>query len=295
MFVNIVNLLANSQEMRIGLVGTLGELLEISCLLLGDTVLALQSGHLCASPSLSGLVGVLLGGWLLGRVASDGGVRLLVHGLDSVSLDAKLDVLGELPLESIIVFFSKRPHVVGNVLAEDVISVDLSVELFALGTVAREALHTVGDVKATVNSALHGTEDASAGGGADETHVQVTTECTRAFIIGFDIVLVTVDLVVALVELIQTQLLEQLQYTKNPIRLESSSMIKEISNSGHFNSIGKYKIAYSSRQQQSSAVRSSIVGETSLDSKVRQLMRIGCAQDHVSFDAGVRNLNGKMI
>jgi hypothetical protein len=202
--VNIVNLLANSRELRTSLVGTLGELLEVSSLLLGDTVLALQSRHLGLRPSLSGLVGVLLRCWLLGRVASDGGMGLLVHGLDSVGLDAKLDILRELPLESIIILFGKRLHVVGYVLSEDVISVHLSVELFALGAVAREALHAVGDVEAAVNGALHGTEDASAGGGADETHVQVAAECTRAFIIGFDIVLVAVDFVIALVELIQT-------------------------------------------------------------------------------------------
>jgi hypothetical protein len=201
--VNIVNLLANSHEMRTGLVGTLGKLLDVSCLLLGNTVLAFQSRHLGLRPSLSGIVGVLLGRWLLYRVASDGGVGLLVHGLDTVGLDAKLNILGELPLESIIVLFGKRPHVLGLVLTEDVISVHLSVKLFALGAVTREVLHAVGDVEAAIDGALHGTEDASAGGGADETHVQVAAECTRAFIIGLD-VLVALDFVTALVELIQT-------------------------------------------------------------------------------------------
>lgn len=189
--------------MRNGLVGTLGKLLEPSCLLLGDTVLALQSGHLCASPSLCGLVGVLLGCRLLDRVGADGGVSLLVHAFDTVSLDAKLDILGELPLEGIVILFGKRLHVVGNVLAEDVASVHISVELFALGAVTREALHAVGDVEAAVDGALHGTKDASAGGGADETHVQVATECARAFIVGFNVVLVTVDIVAALVKLVQ--------------------------------------------------------------------------------------------
>jgi len=133
-------------------------------------------------------------------------------------LDAKLHIFGELPLESVVILLSQGAHVVCHVHTKYVFSVNLCVEFLAFGTVAREALKTVGDVEATVNGALHGTKDASTGGCADKTNVQVTTEGTRSFIIGLNVVFISIHIFAALVQLIQTQFLQQLK-TKHPIKI----------------------------------------------------------------------------
>lgn len=49
-----------------------------------------------------------------------------------------LYVLGELFLVGVLVLLHQVPHVVGHVLAHDVLAVHLSVELFAFRVVARE-------------------------------------------------------------------------------------------------------------------------------------------------------------
>lgn len=62
-----------------------------------------------------------------------------VSGTYVVGTDAQGDVAAELALESLVVFLFQGAHVVGDVLAEDVGAVDLSVEALRLAAVAREA------------------------------------------------------------------------------------------------------------------------------------------------------------
>lgn len=60
-----------------------------------------------------------------------------------------LYVLGELFLVGIFILLHQVPHVIGHVLAHDVLAVNLSIELFALRVVARE---TFGAVKQQAQS-----------------------------------------------------------------------------------------------------------------------------------------------
>lgn len=55
-----------------------------------------------------------------------------------ISTDSQSDVLAELTFESFGVFFFQSSHVVSNVLAEDVGTVNFSVEDFGFSAVAGE-------------------------------------------------------------------------------------------------------------------------------------------------------------
>lgn len=65
------------------------------------------------------------------------------HNTYIVSCNFIFDKLGELLLECIFVLILQGPHVVGNMLAKDVVSVDLSTEFSILAVVTRESLGTV--------------------------------------------------------------------------------------------------------------------------------------------------------
>lgn len=52
--------------------------------------------------------------------------------------------------------------------------VDISIEALALRVVSWEAFGGVGNVESAIGSPLQGSEDAGSGGGAGQTHVQVT-------------------------------------------------------------------------------------------------------------------------
>ena len=60
-----------------------------------------------------------------------------------VSCDAELDVLRELSSVGFVILLRQGSHVVGDVSAHDVLAVDISVELFAVGVVAGETFVAV--------------------------------------------------------------------------------------------------------------------------------------------------------
>ena len=62
-------------------------------------------------------------------------------------------------LVSFLILLLEAGHVVGHVLAEDVLPVDISVELLALRVIAGEALLGVGDIESSVHSALQGSKN----------------------------------------------------------------------------------------------------------------------------------------
>merc|ERR1719323_2524862 len=115
-------------------------------------------------PLFSGqfLVGVpLLGDFLFGlllvlRILTDGGMCLFIHIFNAVSLDAELDVSGELAFEGFVIILFKGFHVVSNMLAHDVGTMDVSVKLRFFLVVTRESFLAVGDFDAAIGSTLHG-------------------------------------------------------------------------------------------------------------------------------------------
>merc|ERR1740129_460741 len=124
---------------------------------LGDLSLPGNESNLgCIPPLLGGSGGGLgLGRWVL----ADGGVALLVHVLHAVGSDSVLDVPGELLLVGILVLLNEVAHVVSHVAAEDVSTVDVSIQLLGLSVIAGEPLLRVGDVKTTINGSLHSGKD----------------------------------------------------------------------------------------------------------------------------------------
>lgn len=123
-----------------------------------------------------------------------------------IGTDSQRNVLAELALECLRVLLLEHLHVVSNVLAKDVRPMDLGVEALGLRRVTGETLHGMGDVEATVNGALHRSEHASSGGGAAQTDIQVGTERTWSLVDRLHIVFTAIDVGVALVKGVQTQL-----------------------------------------------------------------------------------------
>lgn len=174
-----------------------------------------------------------------------------------VSTDSQLDVAGELALVGFLIFTLELLHVLGDVLAEDVLTVNSGVEALLLSIVAWEALDGVGDVETTVDGALHGSENASSSGGASQTDVQVATEGSWAVIDWLDEVFLTGDVSLTAVECVESQLVEN-----------------------------------ATSDEQTSAVSCSVVGQTDLDAISRQLVRVSGADDAISFNACISDLTG---
>ena len=69
----------------------------------------------------------------------------------------------------------------------------------------------MGDVKTTINGSFQDTENTGTSGGACQPGVEVAAESTRLAIDIFDIVLVTIDISCALIDVIQLVFLQDLQ------------------------------------------------------------------------------------
>ena len=64
-----------------------------------------------------------------------------------------------MPLVSLLVLLLEAGHVVGNMDAEDVLPVHISVEALALAVISGETSLRVRDVKSSINSTLEGGEN----------------------------------------------------------------------------------------------------------------------------------------
>jgi len=227
---------------------------EEASLLLSDSVLSGGKSHLGLVPSLllAGLGVLLLG---VAWVSSDGVVALLVHGLEGVAVNAGLHVLRELLGVGLLVVLLELLHVLGNVATEDVFAVGLGIEVVFFVVVAWESLGGVWNIKTAIDSTFQGSEDFVTGGGSGKTGVQEASEWTWAIISWFDVVFVTIDFFLTFVELVKLHLGEK-----------------------------------SSGEEKSSAVMSGVVGEADFDSKFRELVGVGGADNDVSGHSWVGNL-----
>lgn len=180
--------------------------LEVSSFLLLDAVHTLGEGQLGAVPPLGFdfLLDLGFGCWVL----TDGGVALGVHAFHSVSGHSSLDESRELFLVCVLIIVRQLSHVVSDVLAEDVVTVNLGRELARLTIVSWESLGAVWDLESAVDGSLHGTEHTSAGGGAGKTYIEVTSECTWLSIFGLYQIFVTIDLIITFIDFIETEFVE---------------------------------------------------------------------------------------
>jgi len=90
-------------------------------------------------------------------------MSLFVEGFNVFRADSQLDVARELAFESFLVFTLELLHVFSNVLPEDVLAVNGSVESFLFSVVSGEAFDGMRDVESTIDGALHGTENTGTG------------------------------------------------------------------------------------------------------------------------------------
>jgi len=219
-------------------------------------------------PLFSGqfLVGVpLLGDFLFGlllvlRILTDGGMCLFIHIFNAVSLDAKLDVSGELAFEGFVIILFKGFHVVSYMLAHDVGTMDVSVKLRFFLVVTRESFLAVGDFDAAIGSTLHGAKNTGSGGGTSKTDIQASTEGSRTIIIVFDHEVLSVDLGTACIGSIQVQLFED-----------------------------------PAGQKKTSAVGGSIVGKANLESITREFVAVGSGQNTISFETSISDLTTDIL
>ena len=103
------------------------------------------------------------------------------------------------------------PHVLGDVLAENVVPVHISAQALLLSIVTGEPFLGVGDVDAAIGGALHGPEDPGTGGGAGKTGVQTGREGAGALVLIVDDKVFAIDLGLSLVDRVQVELLQDLQ------------------------------------------------------------------------------------
>lgn len=246
------------------LIGNLLLLLSTKRSLLGGGIgLSLLVGLL--GGLLEGLVeGGELGGLGEGGVLADGGVHLLEQLLEVISLQAGLQVLGEVLLVVLLIVLLHLSHVVGDVLAHDAGLVHLSVELLGVSGVTGEALVAVGDVQAAIAGALQGTEDLGTGGGVLDSNVQQGAERSLLVIdllheVGAAVDLgghnLTSHLLNTSVGLVQAQLLQQ-----------------------------------AAGNQQTSGVGGGVVLQTDGQAVSGQLLRAGLAQHLITNDLSIDDL-----
>lgn len=179
---------------------------------------------------------------------------LLVELLESIGLDVVLDVAVELRLVTLLIVVGEGLHVLGNVTGEDVLAEGLGVELLGFDVVSREAVLGVGDEETTVRGTLHGTEDASTGGGTSKTDIQEDLERAAGLAIDLDGL---GEVVLAIGLLGSNEVFVQLELLK-----------------------------CAAGEQETGGVGSSPVGETVGDSVGLQLMGVGSAEDLVAANLG---------
>ena len=161
-------------------------------------------------------------------------MNLLVEslGVGSLRLGEASLPLGELLFEEILVLLLEQFHVGLDVVSENVVSVLLGVvgagnlalldnllaslscgSLLLLEVVAGESLGVVGDVDATINSTLEGTEGSVTSGGSNETNVEECSEGALLFVdsrlLLVDVEELTVSSLDSLVETVKLEVLEE--------------------------------------------------------------------------------------
>ena len=144
--------------------------------------------------------------------------------------------------------------------------VDGGIEGLGVSGVAREALVAVRDVKATVGSTLHGTEDAGASSGVLNTNVEKGTE-------GLLLVIELLDVVGAAVG-----------------TLSGDDITSGLLNTG-VDLIEADLLEEAASAEKTSAVSSSVVLESDLQAISGELLGGGLAEDLIAIDLGVDDLD----
>mmetsp|Transcript_9612 Transcript_9612/g.14526 ORF Transcript_9612/g.14526 Transcript_9612/m.14526 type:complete len:276 (-) Transcript_9612:118-945(-) len=247
-----------------------GSLLVI--ILLKLSILDILLGLDISLPLLQGLLGLALEALVGGEsillagagILTDLLVNSLVKFLQTISLNILGKVRRELLLVLGVIFLLEVLHVLTNVSSEDALTVHVRVVLLGVTVITRESLLGMGDVKSTIGSTLQGTEDTASSGGGLAPNIEKGTEGTLVLVDLINVVgslsnrgrdYISIDLVITLINIIQTNLLEE-----------------------------------TTSAQQSSAVGGGVVLKTNLQSVTGQFVRAGRRKNAVTIDQGVHNL-----
>jgi len=188
-------------------------------------------------------------------VSTDGVVGLLVHLLEVIGIKTGSQELGELLLVLVIVILLEVTHVVGNVTTIDVRAQDLGIELLGLGIVTGETVLTVGDEDTTIGGSLHGSKDTGSSGSALQTDIQEALEGTGS-------------------------ILNSLGHRDGTIGLRDTLVL-----------VSKTELGQdTTSNEETSAVGSSPVGQTSLDSVLGKLVSVSRGKNKVTLELGVDDL-----
>jgi len=190
------------------------------------------------------------------RLGTDGIVARAVHIFKTISVDTGGDELRELLGISFLILFLEVTHVLSNVSTEDVVAVNLGISFklvtfTLLGT--GETTVVVGDVKTTITSTLQGTEDTRTSGSSTKTDIEEGLERSGTIIIGFDVVVFTINLGLSFV-------------IKAKLGVDTTG------------------------KEETSAISSGIVGQTDLDTISGKLMGVGASEDNIVVHIGLDDL-----
>jgi len=182
-------------------------------------------------------------------------VALFVHGFHGFTVNTVLDVSGELLAVSFFVVLLELGHVFSDVATEDVFAVGFGVEFVFLGIVTWKSFGRVRNIKSTVDGSFQSTENFVTGGGSSETGVEEASEWTWSIVGWFNVVFVTIDFFLSLVDGIELHLGEK-----------------------------------SSSEKETGAVVSGVVGEAGLDSEFREFVGVSGTDDNISAHPWVGDL-----
>src|SRR5512142_230954 len=231
---------------------------NISCLVFGNLRFTLLICEFLSIPPLLG--DTALSYLLVGRIGTNRLVGFFVDFFKIISTDSQLDVTAELAFEAFFIILLQGAHVIGNMLTEDMGTVNISVEALSFSGVTGETLNGVRDVQTTIDSTLHGTEDTGTSGGTSQTNIQITTESTGTVIDGFNVVFFTGDFSATTIQRVQAQFVQD-----------------------------------TAGNQQTGTVSGSVVGQTNLNTVFGQFMGVGSAYNAITFNAGEGNLYGDVL
>ena len=240
-----------------------------SSLLFGNTLLALFVGKLLGVSVLteeSSVVNIVL--LSRRRISTDGLVSVGVDFFQHITGDTVLDVARELLLVEFVVFFLERVHVFSNGLTEDLVTVSFSIVGLFFAVVTVETSVLVGNINTAIVAALEDSEDTSTSGGSAETDIEVAAERTLfaefsdvvSLLVTFAGLDFTVDSFVTLVHFSHTELGQETSGT-----------------------------------EETSAVSSSVIGKTELDTVARKFSRGGLADDAVTNDFSRDDLSNHLV
>jgi hypothetical protein len=215
----------------------------------------ISTGTIAGSFDTLGEVTLVVGSALTAGIGADGSVSSRVHIFKTVSINAVSKVNREVGPVLVLIFFFQLSHVISDMTTKDVMSV-----LFRIGFIGaargREVLITVGDVEPSITGTLETTEDTRTTGSTLKSNIEDGLEWTLGIILT--IIFLSVDIPVGTINL-------------------SDTLVR------------KFHLGVDTTgKEETSAVRSGVVGQTSLNSEGGKFVRVGGGNHaivrHISSD-----------